>query len=380
MNQNFYRTSLKEINDEDKQYKLNMDILSSLKPLHGKVVNLNSENFLQKKEDDNKSNSITLDNFSTSNSIPKITKEILSKNISPNDIYLKKNYSTNSIFKPISQYSNFGNQFINYYNYNSDNIISNSNLFLENQNIINPYLAINSFYTINSFYPLINQNLLLNSSMPNFYESLTQKIITPIHILNNDETNHDNKPNLKEDNILLNKKRKIEKETIVKKDDVIKKNNLKNINNKNNDQLFVTKKEKENKISQILSKLSRKKMFSVYKKSKYIFKKRKPRNKKVLNLKKKEINCEHKGCEAIFRTKKQLIYHHYKFSEECHNDTINLLKMISNAKKILLKKEKNGANQDYNSFEKYSLLYKETMNNISLNEYMDVIAGLNFED
>ena len=97
-------------------------------------------------------------------------------------------------------------------------------------------------------------------------------------------------------------------------------------------------------------------------------------------MKKKEINCEHEGCEVIFRTKKQLIYHHYKFSEECHNDTINLLKMISNAKKILLKKEKSGANQDNNSFEKYSLLYKETMNNISLNEYMDVIAGLNFED
>ena len=164
--------SSNEISPEDKNYKINMNILSSLKPLQGKVVNLNSEDILPKKEDDNKSNFITIDNFSTANSIPKITKEILFNNISPNYIPLKNISKTTSVFKPIPQYLNFVNPTSNYYNFNLNNIISNLNLFLENKNINNPYLTINPFYSLNSFYPLNSQNLFLNNSKSNFHRFL----------------------------------------------------------------------------------------------------------------------------------------------------------------------------------------------------------------
>ena len=103
---------------------------------------------------------------------------------------------------------------------------------------------------------------------------------------------------------------------------------------------------------------------------------RKPRKKKLLNIKNK-IKCGHDGCEGIFKTKKQLVYHHFKMSVECHNDTVNLLKMIYLTKKLLLltnEKEKEKILQ------KFSPLYKEAMNNISLDEHIETIVGLNFED
>ena len=85
------------------------------------------------------------------------------------------------------------------------------------------------------------------------------------------------------------------------------------------------------------------------------------------------MKCGHEGCEGDFKTKKQLVFHHYKMSIECHNDTIALLKLISYIKK-LLKKENNI------NIEKYSLLYKEAMNNIPLDAYINAITGYNFED
>ena len=63
---------------------------------------------------------------------------------------------------------------------------------------------------------------------------------------------------------------------------------------------------------------------------------------------------------------------------ECHNDTINLLKMIFLTKKILLTKVEE--NERRKILDKYSELYKETMNNISLDEYIETLVGCNFED
>ena len=121
-------------------------------------------------------------------------------------------------------------------------------------------------------------------------------------------------------------------------------------------------------------------MFNIYKKSKYTFKKRKKRIKSGLNIKNYEINCGHEGCEEVFKTKKQLIFHHYKKSIECHNDTISLLRLILNVKKILLEIDKNDKNKENNILEKYSSLYKETMKKISLDEHIEAIVGFDFED
>lgn len=324
MNQN-----TKDLTKEEKKFKLNMEILSSLKPLKGKSINLQSDYIFQKKEkeDTNKNNAYTFEDLlSTSNSIPKISQNKIQN----------KSYTTNSAFKPISiNQSPHRSQTLNYYNTEYNSLMSFPNIFFDNQKIFNQNM-------INNF--LINQNIFLNNN-------------------------------------LLNKKRKSENEKIQKKnDDIIKKNNyLKNeIINNNKKNVFIVTKKEETKITPKISEISSKKnMFNVYKKSKYIFRKRRRRVKKELHIKNIKNSCGHEGCEGVFKTKKQLFFHHYKMSIDCHKDTISLLKLIFNLKKILLNIDEN---KEKKIFENISSLYKETLKNVSMDEYIEAIVGFNFED
>ena len=121
---------------------------------------------------------------------------------------------------------------------------------------------------------------------------------------------------------------------------------------------------------------TKKNLFTVIRKSNYIYRKRKPRKKKLLNGIRNKIKCGHEGCEGIFKTKKQLVYHHYKMNVECHNDIINLLKLIYSTKTLLLKK----SDKIEEISKKYGDLYRETMKKIPLDEHIETIVGVNFED
>ena len=158
--------------------------------------------------------------------------------------------------------------------------------------------------------------------------------------------------------IFLNQKRNIEEKKEIK----LKKNILFNTINDKNKIKEENKEEKKN-------------LFTVVQKSVYVYKKRKPRKKKILTGIRNKLKCNHEGCEGIFKTKKQLNYHHYKMNSDCHNDTITLLKMINRVKKILLKKEKS---EEYKK--KFEKIYKETMKNVSLDEHIETLIGFNFED
>ena len=56
-------------------------------------------------------------------------------------------------------------------------------------------------------------------------------------------------------------------------------------------------------------------------------------------------------------------------SKECFDDTIHLLKMIFELKKIILKNV-NNLNSDY--MKNITTLYKDSLKNISLCEYLDI--------
>ena len=358
--------NIQDISNKEKKFKLNLDILSSLKPLKGKVLNFDSDNLIQEKKDLNKTNYSVEDKLSTSCSMSKLSNVLFYSNFQS----YKKQFTTNSILYPIlkNNETQFRTQSVKYNpNINYDNIIQNQNpnIYLSNFN------SFNQNYSENQFYSLINQNIFLNRTPPNQQKISLKKSFSPIKIIYNEEITQNNEISKIKNNILLNKKRKTENINNINKNnnDVIKKNNINNKNGQINNVIFVSKKQIEKSLP---LKSNEKIKFSVYKKSKYVFKKRKPRIKK-LNLKKIKMKCGHEGCEGDFKTKKQLVFHHYKMSIECHNDTIALLKLISYIKK-LLKKENNI------NIEKYSLLYKEAMNNISLDEYINAITGYNFED
>ena len=380
-----------EIGSKGENYKMSLNILSSLKSIPGKIIKLQSNNFQSKKDnlDKDKSFNDTEEKYSTFNT--------LSKDMLSNDYYYKKTHeelcSQNSPFKQYPYYNQAKLVYYtqNYFNYNS--LMFLPNFQFSNQNyMIYPYKTLNSVYQMKSTncfkeFTVNPSNYIINKdSIPVRNVPVTQ---IPIDISEKDDDNYEitqikNNNYLIIENINKNNINNINNINIIN-NDVIKNNNNNNsiLNKKrnrteSNNIYFLVKKEQKKPFAHLSSK---KKPFNVYKKSKYIFRKRKKRINNNFNLRRIKINCSHKGCESIFKTQKQLVFHHYKMSIECHYDTISLLKMISSVKKILLKqtKKNNGINKN-NIVEKYSLLYKETIKNIPFEEYIETIVGFNFED
>ena len=361
----------KESNTKEKNYQLNMEILSSLKSLPGKVVSLQPEKFIFKNEDINKKVIFPEEKFTTSSSISKeLFCDLFLNDTEKNN---KKSYTSNSVFKPIAYYP-IKKSTMNYYGFNS--MMSFSDFLVPNPTPFNPLKITNSSYSKNSYHPMMNPDIpLINpintitSFFPNYTPFINEQILkknnnaqTKNNFLLNKKRNADNEINLYE-----NIKEKEYNET--KENNNLTSNNIPKVKNT----FFCIKQNKEQNMDNSI----KKNLFTVFKKSSYVYKKRKPRKKKVLNGIKNKISCNHNGCEGKFKTKKQLVYHHYKMSVECHNDTISLLKIIYFTKNILLKKNNEKEN---NNIDKLSELYKETMKNISLEEHIETLVGFNFED
>jgi hypothetical protein len=374
-----------EIRNKGENYKMSLDILSSLKSIPGKIIKLQSNNFQSKKEnlDKDKSFNDTEEKYSTFNT--------LSKDMLSNEYYYKKTLevlcSQNSPFKQYPYYNQAKLVYYtqNYFNYNS--LMFLPNFQFSNQNyMIYPYKTLNSVYQMKSTncfkeFTVNPSNYIINKA------SITVRNVPVTQIpIDISEKNDDNYEIMQiKNNNFLNKENINKNNINIINNDIIKNNNNNNsiLNKKrnrteSNNIYFLVKKEQKKPFEHLSSK---KTVFSVYKKSKYIFRKRKKRINNNFNLTRIKINCPHKGCESNFKTQKQMVFHHYKMSIECHNDTISLLKMISSVKKILLKQaKKNNEINENNILEKYSLLYKETMKNIPFEEYIETIVGFNFED
>ena len=390
---------LKETNSPDKNYQLNMEILSSLKSLPGKVVNLQSEKFIFKNDDINKKVIFPEEKFTTSSSI---SKELFCDPFSNEvDKMHKKSNTTNSVFKPIP-YFPIKKTTMNYYNLSS--MMSFSDFFVPNpnQNItaFNPLKITNESFSKNSFYPIINpENTLINpinqinpinpiniiNPVTPFFQNYNQ--INQIPLITEQLIKKNNFIQTK-NNFLLNKKRNSDNEININNinNNIINENKEKELDNTKKINIIKNKPKPKSTFFCLKQKpkqnleipQQKKNLFTTIRKSNYIYRKRKPRKKKLLNGINNRIQCGHEGCEGIFKTKKQLVYHHFKMNLECHNDTINLLKMIFLTKKILLTKVDEEERRKI--LEKYSELYKETMKNISLDEYIETLVGCNFED
>ena len=370
-----------EIGNKGENYKMSLDILSSLKSIPGKIIKLQSDNFQSEKENFNKDKTFndSEEKFSTFNTL---SKDILSKEY----YYMKAREelcTQNSLFMqyPYNNQAQLGYHTHNYF-------INNSLLFLPglifpNQNyMIYPYKTFNSVCPIKSINCFKEFKVNPSNSVFNKISFPMRKVPViqiPIETSSKDDDNSENTQN--KNNNLLNIEN-INKKINIINNDVIKNNNSilnkKRNRTESNNIYFLVKKEQKKSIANSSFKKNK---FNVYKKSKYVFRKRKKRIKNNLNLNRIKINCSHKGCESIFKTKKQLAFHHYKMSIECHYDTISLLKLIASVKKLLLKQTKNTKKINVNNiWEKYSLLYKETMNNMPLEEYIETIVGFNLED
>ena len=197
-----------------------------------------------------------------------------------------------------------------------------------------PPLNSYNYYIYNS--QAFNNNLLQNSLSPIYYNyNYLYNIIPSYYSLNK----------ISNDNNLLHKKRKSDNSISFSPKKVQIKAIL-HLNEKNEKKnLFEINKNYNNKIH----------------KSKSLF--------KINKNKEETIHCNHFGCDIFFKTKKQAVFHHFKMSQECQEDSINLIKLILETKKIVLK------NIEKNNFDFYSKLYENTMKEISLTDYINTITG-----
>ena len=104
------------------------------------------------------------------------------------------------------------------------------------------------------------------------------------------------------------------------------------------------------------------------------FLKKKKKRKKIHDLKK--FKCIHPTCNYSYKTLKQLQNHHYKMISECQIDSIHILKLIYNTKIILLTL----IGKDKIKKDKFKKLYEDSANNITLSNYFESITGLNIDD
>ena len=385
----------------DQNYQLNMEILSSLKSIPGKVVNLQSENFIN--EELNKKLQYPEGKKTTSSSISKLSKDFFCDPLEEKNAN-KKLITTNSVFKPMMNIPQKKST-MNFYPFNT--VMSFPDLCIQNPIGTTPPKITNSSFSRNSYY-VMNPNLDPNLNFLNQMNTLTQinqinqinqynffssnpfnsfgtlnALNTPAIPLNDIYLNKNtNSNNIK--NIFLGQKRNSDDKT-----DEKEKEKEKILNNKKNILFQINPPKKENNLNNLNNNITKsnnvintnsqdttnkKNLFTVIPKSTYNYKKRKPRKRKAFTGIKKKLTCSHNGCEGTFKTKKQLLYHHYKMNPQCHNDTIAILKMIYNIKMILKKN-----NLDKNK-KKFGELYRETMKHVSLDEYIETLVGYNFED
>ena len=404
---------VKESNNKEKNYRLSVGVLSSLKSLPGKVVNLQSDNYILKNEEMNKKIIFPEEKYTTSSSI---SKELFCDTFfNDTEKNHKRSYTTNSVFKPIANYP-IKKSTTNYYGLSS--MLSFSDFLMPKPTPFNPLKITNSSFSKNSFYPMLNQDNPLINPINSINPINTLNQINPINTITSffpnftpmlDEQVKKNNYIQTKNNFFLNKKRSADTDINLNTNININNNINNNLNNENTEKVqnnnelkenknIITKNKintsnkpkakstffciKQNKIKNEGEKIdnssNKKNMFTVIQKSNYVYRKRKPRKKKQFNGINQTKLCGHEGCEGIFKTKKQLLYHHYKMNIECHNDTIYLLKMMCHVKNILLKNSNILKKDDI--IINISNLYKETMKNISLDEHIETLVGFNFED
>ena len=88
-------------------------------------------------------------------------------------------------------------------------------------------------------------------------------------------------------------------------------------------------------------------------------------------IKKYKYKCEHSGCTKTFRTLKLKLNRHDLSDINCKKDTITLLYMVNNVKK-LLKREKRKNSTRINRLQK---LYKKCIYSLPHKDYAINIAG-----
>ena len=414
--------------EKDSLYLLDVQLLSSLKQIPGKIIPL--DNKLGQISNNNKENNIDLNRKDTYNNIL-IKDSINNLNTFYNNEKIDMN--NNSLYKTNNYLFNGGinNTNLNYspynnYQKNSSNIIQNVCPNLENQLLVshsnqpsylsyksdlrnNNYLWSDIKITQNSFTPNI---FLYNSENNNAKENINNIINnnTKLSQLSYQFSNFVNDDFMKKKKSTTNLLKKNSSGSIqdieINNKQINQENNFildKNINYIKNNiiQIKENKNNEEEKVDNniiSLEKNKNKKIFfniekfyddeeddtiyhninNIKNESNNLFNcylKKKKKRKKLIEIYNK-YKCSHPKCECSYKTEKQLQSHHFKMSQECQQDSVQIIKLIHDSKNIL----KNIIKHSKKKKTKFENLYDDFVNKISLKNYFEFLAGSHFND
>ena len=393
------KEEIKNQNEQDSLYQLDVQLLSSLKSLPGKIIPL--DNKINQESNNNKENNKDFNGKDTYNIINKKDSDNNINSLYNNDKMSLSNNILNNNFTTNNYFVNGGYNNINLNDYqrNNSGLIQNSFPAYDNQLL----LSGSKHQSLLSFKADIKNDNNLWSDIKITQNSFTHNIL----FYNNE--NYSSKENINKNNVLNNNKFSqlsyqfsniINDELIKKKKStsiVLRKNsfhNDKNINKieKNeikNKENYINVNEEE-KIEDNNNK-NKKIFFNIenyYEDEDYSNNNTNNGNKKLFNcyLKKKkkrkkiskvnEYKCNHPKCEFSYKTLKQLQNHHFKMTQECQMDSVQIIKLIHDTKNIL----KNIIKHNNKKIEKYEKLYDNFVNKISLKNYFEFIAGTHFND
>lgn len=89
-------------------------------------------------------------------------------------------------------------------------------------------------------------------------------------------------------------------------------------------------------------------------------------------------NCEHEGCDLVFKTKGRKLMHHNKQEVECKGEKNATIKLIAQYKRLILRAlSVQGDNTELESLKKQ---YESTVECLHDDEYLTKICGQTFDE
>ena len=331
---------------EENEHRLSLDIqlLNSLKPIPGKIIQLNEISDKINIESPIKKNNTLI---TINNNIP-FNNNLTNNNYSDFNFNIKKQSFEQYLLNENSLFNSQSNQ--SFLNLKRDRNMNNWTdlIFPQSDTKINN----DKFITRNKFSPL-GYHYYDNEKLFKKKDTLNLVIDNNFEEENNFIINNNNHNETKNNKITLDDKNKLLNE---KDDDIANKKVIFNIENISHDDN--TDKRINNSEINLMNK--------------NIFKCSRQEEKKY--NKTKRYKCNHHKCDFSSQTLRQLQNHHYKMIPECQLDSILLLKLIHKTKISLLNLLKNNTKKK----EYFSNLYESNINKFSLNNYTEFIAGMHF--
>lgn len=93
------------------------------------------------------------------------------------------------------------------------------------------------------------------------------------------------------------------------------------------------------------------------------------------------LHCAHSGCTSNFRSNGRKLIHHNQHEPECKAERINIIKLVGEYKRLLLKViKKQGKHINTNPYNLLEKQYEDLASSLNEDDYFSKVCGGKFYD